>query len=425
MSDAAYDIIIVGGGPGGSSCAAFLGKMGHRVLLLDKQKFPRDKTCGDAISGKSRGVLRDLGIVDIVEEAPHSKVFGVAFSSPDGTFVDIPIPQDRGMDYGYCCRRNVYDNLLFQYIKKFSNITVMEEFEVTDIIKDGEKVDGVKGTDKKTGTEKAFRAKIIVGADGALSVVARKLGLGETDPNHNCTAVRGYFRGVKGTKNSIELHFVESIIPGYFWIFPMEDGIVNVGAGILTSDMQQKKMNLKEEVMKIINENPMFKDRFAGSEQLAYDQDGKLIPVKDGIRGWNLPLGSAHRKVHGEGFVLLGDAASLIDPFSGEGIGNAMTSGKLASATIHKALQANDFSAKLLSEYETNLYNLLWRELNNSWKMQKRGKTKWLVNLVLKKAANNKEMREFIASSLIDQHARQGFGSPMFYMKVLLTPPLW
>ncbi|MFH0971992.1 MAG: geranylgeranyl reductase family protein [Candidatus Micrarchaeota archaeon] len=424
MENTAYDAVIVGGGPGGSTCAAFLGKMGHKVLLLEKQKFPRDKTCGDAISGKSRGVLRDLGIVDIVEAAPHSKVFGVAFSSPDGTYVDIPIPQDRGIDYGYCCRRNVYDDLLFQYAKKFA--TVIEEFEVTDVIKEGEKVVGVKGIDKGNGgVEKTFNGKVIAGADGALSIVARKLGVGEIDPKHNCTGVRGYFKGVKNLTKSIELHFVDSIIPGYFWIFPMEEGIANVGAGVLTANVQSKKMNLKEETLKIINENPVFKERFADAKQMAYDADGKLAEVADGIRGWNLPLGSAHRKVHGEGYVLLGDAASLIDPFSGEGIGNAMTSGKIAAAIIHKALLANDFSAKMLSEYEKNLYDLLWYELNNSWKMQKRGNNKWLVNTVLKKARNNKQLREFIGASLIDQHARQGFGSPLFYLKILLTPPLW
>ncbi|MFH1257392.1 MAG: geranylgeranyl reductase family protein [Candidatus Micrarchaeota archaeon] len=417
-----YDVVIVGGGPGGSTCAAFLGKMKHKVLLLDKAKFPRDKTCGDAISGKSRGVLRDLGIVDIVEEAPHMKVFGVAFSSPDGTYVDIPIPQEKGMDYGYTCRRFVYDNLLFQYAKKFS--TVKEETEVTDVIKEGEKVVGVKAMDKKTGEEHVYKAKIVVGSDGANSVVARKLGLGEAKPEHICAGVRGYFKGVTNLTKSIELHFVDSMIPGYFWIFPLEDGLANVGAGMLASDMQARHVNLKEETLRVIRENPIFKERFANAKQMGYDANGQLVEVEDGIRGWNLPLGSVHRKLAGNGFVLTGDPGSLIDPFSGEGIGNAMTSAKLASATIHKAIEANDFSEKMLSEYETNLYNLLWYELNNSWKMQKRGRNKRLINWVLKKAAKSKEMREIISASLIDQHARQGFGSPLFYLKILFTPPI-
>jgi flavin-dependent dehydrogenase len=166
-------------------------------------------------------------------------------------------------------------------------------------------------------------------------------------------------------------------------------------------------------MLKLVNEHPMFKERFSSAS------------IVGNVKGWNLPLGSIHKKPYGEGFVLVGDAASLIDPFSGEGIGNAMTSGKLAAATIHKALEANDFSAKMLEEYDKNLWALLGYELRNSEKMQKRGKTQWLVNLVLRKAQKNKELRGYIGSSLVDQHARQGFGSPMFYVRMLLTPPIF
>lgn len=408
-----YDVVVIGGGPGGATTAAYLSKLGHSVLLLDKQKFPRDKTCGDAISGKSRGVLRDLGITDIVEAQPHSKVFGIIFSAPDGTVVDIPIPQDKGVDYGYCCRREVYDNLLFSYVKGLKNVTTMEEFEMTDVIKEGNRVVAIKGTDKKTGKEMTFNGKVFVGADGALSMFARKLGYPESDPHHICAGARGYYKGVKGLTTRIELHFVKEAIPGYFWIFPLEDGMANVGIGMLASDVAKHKYNLKDLMLKIISDNPMFKDRFSEAEMVG------------NIKGWTLPLGSNHKKPYGEGFVLVGDAASLIDPFSGEGIGNAMTSGKIASATIHKALLANDFSEKMLAEYDKNLYALLGYELNNSYKMQKRGKQEWLINLVLRKATKNKELRDYIGSSLIDQHARQGFGSPLFYLSILLKPPIF
>ncbi|HLC48750.1 MAG TPA: geranylgeranyl reductase family protein [Candidatus Norongarragalinales archaeon] len=408
MADGSYDVIIVGGGPGGSTCAAYLGKMGHSILLLEKQKFPRDKTCGDAVSGKSRSILRDLGITDIVENVPHFKVFGVMFSSPDGTTVDIPIPQDRGIDYGYCLPRYVYDNLLFQYAKKL--VASMEEFEVTDVIKEGDKVVGVRGLDKKAGTQKEFRAKIVVGADGATSIVARKLGLADPKPEHICGGIRAYYKGVKGLTKSIELHFVDSLIPGYFWIFPEADGMANVGAGMLTSDMQKKHVNLKDEMMRILKENPKFKDRFEGAEL-----------VEGSIKGWNLPMGSIHRKAAGEGFVLLGDAASLIDPFSGEGVGNAMTSGKIAAATIHKALGANDFSEKMLSEYDKNLWNAIGHELHNSHKMQRYGRIRWLLNMMMHKAERSEWLRKELSTSLLDQHARQELSSPLFYLRVLLA----
>ncbi|MEK6953982.1 MAG: geranylgeranyl reductase family protein [Candidatus Micrarchaeota archaeon] len=406
--DSNYDVIIVGGGPGGSTTSAYLGKMGHKVLLLEKAKFPRDKTCGDAVSGKSRGVLRDLGITDIVEGVPHFKVFGVMFSSPDGTTVDIPIPQNRGIDYGYCLPRYVFDNLLFQYAKNL--VPTIEEFEVTDVIKEGNQVVGVKGLDKSTGTEKEFRAKIVIGSDGATSIVARKLGLSEPQPQHICAGIRAYYKGIKGLTKSIELHFVDSLVPGYFWIFPEADGMANVGAGILASDMQKKHINLKDEMLRIIKENPRFKDRFEGAQM-----------VEGSIRGWNLPMGSIHRKAAGAGFMLVGDSASLIDPFSGEGIGNAMTAGKIAAATIHKALAANDFSEKMLMEYDANLWKVLGHEFHNSTKMQKYGRMKWLMNLMMHKAQRSEWLRTELSTSLLDQHARQELSSPLFYLRVLLA----
>ncbi len=110
-----YDVIIAGGGPGGSTTAAFLGQAGYNVLLLEKAQYPRDKTCGDAISGKSMGILRKLGLVDQVKAAPNARIEGVIFSAPNGKTVTIPFPARPDLSApGFCCRRLVYDNILFQ-----------------------------------------------------------------------------------------------------------------------------------------------------------------------------------------------------------------------------------------------------------------------------------------------------------------------
>src|SRR3989344_3359805 len=106
MVKSQYDVIIVGGGPSGSSTALFLAKKGIRdVLLVDKAKFPRDKICGDAFSGKSMGIARELGIVDDYSSSPHEPVYGVLFSSPKGTIVDIPFPgaeKGKNAKPGFC-----------------------------------------------------------------------------------------------------------------------------------------------------------------------------------------------------------------------------------------------------------------------------------------------------------------------------------
>ncbi|MCQ5363259.1 MAG: FAD-dependent monooxygenase, partial [Candidatus Methanomethylicia archaeon] len=162
--DNKYDIIIVGAGPAGSVCANFLGREGNKVLLVDKAKFPRDKTCGDACSGKSISVLRELGVLPEIKKVAHGVNNGVIFSSPKGTILEI---RTENQD-GFVCRREILDNILFKAAKKY--VDTLEEFTVTDLIKDGNQVVGIVGTDKN-GKEQRIYANVVVGADGAMSVV--------------------------------------------------------------------------------------------------------------------------------------------------------------------------------------------------------------------------------------------------------------
>ena len=409
-----FDVIVVGAGPGGSSCASFLAKNKAKVLLLDKAVFPRDKTCGDAISGKSLGILRELGWDKEVEKLKHGKVFGVTFSAPNGTLVSIPFPKKAKKGKyktesgkGYAVRREIFDDFVFQKTKKIVSKTI-EGFNVTDLIKEDNKIVGVKGTDLK-GKEMEFKAKIVVGADGANSVIAKKVGLNKIHFDHHITALRAYYKNISGLNDTIEIHFVNSLLPGYFWIFPLENGMANVGVGMVTKDIRNKKINLQQAMFDVIEKDPVFMKRFSKAKMVS--------PVK----GWTLPLGSKKRKVFGDNFVLVGDAASLIDPFSGEGVGNAMTSGKLSSQVILKALQKNDFSEAFLKEYADNLWNELENELKTSYMLQRIGRIKFLLNFVLGKAASKKEIQEVISGMLANEEAKKDFVSPLFYLKLFFT----
>ncbi|VVC00936.1 Digeranylgeranylglycerophospholipid reductase [uncultured archaeon] len=415
-----YDVIVVGAGPGGSTTAAYLGRLGRRVLLLDKAKFPRDKTCGDALSGKSMRVLRELGLVESMQKLPHGEIKGVVFSSPSRDCAAIEFQAadpNRAGGRGLCIRRMHTDNVFFNAAKKTKNVTVREQFQVQDVLRENGHVVGVKGLDLSDSkrAEMTFRSKVVVGSDGVNSAVTRSV-LGAKaalDPAHSCDAVRGYYSGIKGLTDKIEIHFVKSIMPGYFWIFPLDDGTANVGLGLVSKDLQAKMKkngaNLVQMMDGVIKEEPMFKERFA---------DAKPISP---ITGWRLPFGSARRPLSGDGWLLVGDAASLVDPFSGEGVGNASASGRLAAQFIDEALERGDVSKVSLGRYEVAVWEELGTELSTSYSMQRLGRYEWLLNLVVRKAVKSPKVRELISASLSNEEAKKKFENPLTYLWLLLT----
>ena len=408
-----FDVIVVGGGPGGSTTAAFLAsKYNKRVLLLEKEQFPRDKPCGDAISGKSMSVLADLGIKTDVEDTEHLKTYGVILSSPKGTTLEIPFKSKdpNRHNYGYVCKRFVYDNVLFQHAKSSLNVTTIEKFQVNDLLYDGQHIVGIKGKDLNSGNEREFYAKVVVGADGANGFVAGKLGVAGFDDAHRVIAVRAYYDGIVGMKPAIEIHFVKSLIPGYFWIFPLEPGYCNVGIGMVNTDYNKAGFNMKDKMFEVIEKNFLFKDRFAGS-----------VLEEGSIKGWTLPVGSKRRKAHGNGFVLIGDAAGLIDPFTGEGIANAMTSGQIASEWVDKAIKENNVSETFFKQYEDEVWSVLGPKMATSYKLQKMGRKKFLTNLVISKAAKSKQIQQALASMLDNKEQRKKLANPLFYLKLLFA----
>jgi geranylgeranyl reductase family protein len=402
-----YDVIVIGGGPAGSSCTAYLAKSGKKVLLLDRAKFPRDKTCGDGISGRSVSILKEVGVLDDLKKEEHHDMYGVTFSSPNGTVVPVSAKKDGVKEApGFVCRRMVFDNVLFQNAKKLAEKTI-EEFMVTELIMDGERPVGVKGT--HGGQEMEFRAKMIVGADGAAGMSARKLGGLNDKENHQLAGVRAYYEGVKGNGDKIELHFVKESLPGYFWVFPLPDGNANVGVCILVNEMKKRKLNLSKIMEEIITENPVFKPRFSKAKRTSQ------------IRSWLLPLATNRVKSYGNGYVLIGDASSLIDPFTGEGIGNSLTSAKTAAKVIDEAFAEDDFSEKKFSEYKKRLFDIIGEEIDTDSRMLRMANHEFLLNLVIGKAKRSKEVQSVIADAIIDPDNHKSLTDPFFFIRALFA----
>ena len=406
------DIVIAGAGPAGATASLFLCREKIPHFVIDKSFFPRDKICGDAISGKTSDILHKLNTEIHREIEMQSDRFlpcnGILFSAPNGKMLEVPFSNNiSALKYpaGYTSKRFHFDEFLFRKIDR-KVATVLEGAEIKTITRIPE---GIELTYDHDRIEHKLKCKLLVGAEGDRSLTARALGAYKKNPEHYSAAVRAYYRNVKGMheQNFIELHFLKGILPGYFWIFPLPGGDANVGVGIPSHIVSRKKINLKDEMVKIIHEHPIFKERFRHSE-----------PVGE-IKGWGLPLGSEQRVISGDNFLLTGDAASLIDPFTGEGIGNAMLSGMKAAEQVKRSIAANDFSKNFLGKYDEEVYRNCGAELKLSHRLQKLGNKAWLINLFFNKAGRSKAFREYLPLILYNPEDRKALSNIRFYFKLL------
>jgi geranylgeranyl reductase family protein len=408
MSDTLYDVVIVGGGPSGAVATLYAKRVGLSVCIVDKETFPRDKICGDALSGKAVTILRELDLFDAVGDLPGAEIHTVTFGSPDNTLVDIDLTRSDRKDFltGFVIRREILDNFLFSRAREAAD-TAIEGFSVKDVLRDGETVCGVTGTNA-CGETLELRGNVVLGADGFNSIIARKLDLYSHDPEHLVVALRCYYKGVKGLTDQIELHYVDEVIPGYFWIFPLEDDYANIGIGMLHEYIKGGNIDLKVTLKNAMNSDA-FKARFADAE-----------PMEEPI-GWNLPVGSKHRKNHGNGFMLLGDAAGLIDPFTGEGIGNAFYSAKFAVETAKAAIDAGTVDEAALSAYDRRLWDEIGDELKVSHRLQKIGRSRMLLNFVIHKAERSQKIRDLIMGMMANEVPKKQLTNPLFYLKLLFS----
>ncbi|MCX2741433.1 NAD(P)/FAD-dependent oxidoreductase [Pontibacter anaerobius] len=408
------DICILGAGPAGATAALHLANKGIPSLLLDKASFPRDKVCGDALSGKVVNELRRIA-PDLPEQLGQQQEalpsWGIHFISPGGHKLSVPFKYNYnpGQDIpaGYISKRIHFDNFLIEQVRLRPEIALWENVDVAKYEREPEGGFILSG---KQG-EPLVQAKLLLVANGAQSGFTRHVAGLEQEPEHYCAGLRAYYKGVEGmdADGFIELHFFKDFLPGYFWIFPLPDGHANVGVGMLSSAVSRKKVNLKKEMQLMIASHPELQKRFAKAE------------LVDDIRGFGLPLGSRKRVISGDNYMLLGDAGALIDPFTGEGISNAMISGRWAAEQAEKCLQQQEFSARFMQGYDKAVYNRLWKELKLSRQMQKLLNYPWLFDKVASKASKNQALAETISCMFNDLDLRERLRQPSFYAKLLFN----
>ncbi len=404
-----YDVVVCGAGPAGMCCALFLAKGGRKVLLLEKGKFPRDKVCADNKTWKCLDIVKELGLWKEFEKLPKKEIRGMLSASPSGHQITTPLLPSDVAQKGtwYNVRRLLFDDMLASACRKSANIEFLENNEVLGPVLEGETVVGARFySSKRKGEVRQAFAKVVVGADGSQSAIAKELGVGPVLKGRFAMNARAYYKGVAGAKDLCELYYLKGICPGYFWIFPVDGGMCNVGIGMRVEDLERQGISLQGKMDGIIS-SEKFSGRFARAKKVSE------------TREWGVSVLPGKRKWSGNGFVLVGDAGTFAMTFSGEGVGPGMRSGKVAAHAILRAFARNDFSARSLSDFDDSMWEILRPEVEGF---------KWLEFLILhervfdwvwRRAAGKKELIELSSKMQNDYSASREFVSLRTLLRLL------
>lgn len=337
----AYDAVVVGAGPAGSVAAACLARRGHEVLLVDRCDFPRDKACGDGVPPGTIELLNALGMDEEIRAADFYPIHGIRLGSPSGRTWETRFDPKRPGAQFYIAPRVRFDALVRDHA-----VSCGAEFvraAVTGLVFDGARAVGVRI--KQDRDEREIGARVVVGADGATSAVARALGVGKPSPRDRAVAIRAYASGIDVLPNTVEFYFYRRFVPGYAWVFPMGEGRANVGV-IARADRFRRDGASLRELLGAFLDMPAVRQRAAGAT------------IGDEA-SWQLPfnVGPASQRAF-DGALLVGDAGGFVDSLTGEGIHNAVLSATIAAGVVCEALARGDTTRAALCAYDER-----WREV--------------------------------------------------------------
>ncbi|GAC1408881.1 MAG: geranylgeranyl reductase family protein [Actinomycetota bacterium] len=344
-----FDAVIVGGGPGGATAAYWLATFGRKVLVVDRATFPRDKVCGDGLTPRAVKCLIDMGIDTLGPEWSRNDGLRIIGA---GTRLELAWPQlSEFPGYGLVRTRLDFDALLLEAARK-AGATVWEGTAVTRATTNADGiVDGIEfereaetplpGMDRVNGGRRkkvpmatgTVKASVVIACDGASSRIGTAMGGRRLESRPMGVAARTYYRSPRSTDNYLESYLElwrgDDLLPGYGWIFPLPDGTVNVGLGLLNTSPHFRTVDYR---------------RLLNDWVAAMPPEWELSPENQigGIKSGPLPMGFNRSPIARPGLMLAGDAAGIVNPFNGEGIAYAMETGRIGAEVAHDALAAGD-----------------------------------------------------------------------------------
>ncbi|MDX5320610.1 MAG: NAD(P)/FAD-dependent oxidoreductase [Bacteroidota bacterium] len=338
-----YPIAIIGAGPGGLFTSMHLSKLGLHHVLIEGQSFPRDKSCADVLPSI---VLRALNQIDpnllddMLTKGMLSPLEGTRFFHPSSANMMLKYKQLKELNSEASCyavRRAAFDHYLLEYVKKSPYATVYEHTHIQNIKDEGEQfILQAKHIN--------ITAKLVIIAAGSTNKLNQCLGLPKPEDKHFALGVRAYFKGVQCKSDESELFIDRTVFPGGVYISPLSEGLYNVNVVMKKDAALRRKVNLEEAFHQMVVSNPVLREKFKHAEMVSP------------FRGAGLFLGTKTRQVCGKGFMLVGDAAGLIDLLSANGIPQAVLSAELAAKQAKACFDANDFSAAFMQDYQVKLY---------------------------------------------------------------------
>jgi geranylgeranyl reductase family protein len=376
-------VLIVGAGPAGSAAATFLARQGIRVTLLERHRFPRDKVCGDGLTPRSLWMLDRLGLNNLCVErgAPIHRVY---LASPGGHTLIAPLPAHIFGGRAGVVTRELLDEALVRHAQA-AGAELVEQAVV-------EKVHiSAQGAKVRLADGREFSGDIVLGCDGAPSVVRQALGAPSFPDEHSAFAVRVYYENLQLTHpDAYAIFWEQELLPAYGWVFPLPGGRANVGIGLRTDHMRARNEKLPA-LLEQFCSMPRAREQLKGGTRIGR------------AKGHHLPMGAFVAPIAFDRALLLGDAAGFINPLTGEGIEFAMESGEIASEVIAECVRHGDFSLAQTRVYQQRCRARFQKTFDINHKMQRFFSAPRLVDRVFRAANRSERVTHELADVLLGE----------------------